>query len=199
MAKKKTKLSLKQEYQRYYKALKVLSRYDERVVVPKEVKRATRKTTTNIKKEYTKVRKILKEEGVVDLPNVNTLSAYYDERQSIPPAEPLNLGADTIEGLRNHLQSIYEEWNTSKETHNYNQYFKNNIEPKYYEAMTKLDIIVETAGSEDKAADYIKAQPDYEAILGTDYFALLYDVNEYFMLTLEFMDAVMTDILIDIS
>ena len=191
--------SVGNEYQKYYKALKVLSRYDEQIPEPTEAKRATKKITSKTKREYYKARKILNEQGVVDLPNVNVLSSYFDERQSLPPKEPIDTGEDLIEGFKAHLQSIYDEWNVSKETKNYNEYFKNNIEPKFYEAMTKLDAIVDIAGSNEKAADYIKSQPDYDAVLGTDYFALLYDLNEYFIMTLEFMDSVMTDILIDIS
>lgn len=195
---KKSKTTVKAETQKYYKGLKVLSRYDEQIQEPKDIKRATRKTLNQIKNQYYKARKLLSNQGVVDLPNINTLASYYDERQTLPPQEPIDTGADTIQGLRDHLADIFEEWRVN-ETENYQDYFNRNIEPKYYEAITKLDAIVSTAGSEDKAADYIKSQPDYEAVLGTDYFAMLYDVSDYFDMTLEFMDAIMTDILIALS
>lgn len=195
---KKSKTTVKAETQKYYKGLKVLSRYDEQIQEPKDIKRATRKILNQIKNQYYKARKLLSTQGVVDLPNINTLASYYDERQTLPPQEPIDTGADTIQGLRDHLTDIFEEWRVN-ETENYQDYFNRNIEPKYYEALTKLDAIVSTAGSEDKAADYIKAQPDYEAVLGTDYFAMLYDVSDYFDMTLEFMDAIMTDILIALS
>lgn len=195
---KKSKTTVKAETQKYYKGLKVLSRYDEQIQEPKDIKRATRKILNQIKNQYYKARKLLSNQGVVDLPNINTLASYYDERQTLPPQEPIDTGADTIQGLRDHLTDIFEEWRVN-ETENYQDYFNRNIEPKYYEAITKLDAIVSTAGSEDKAADYIKAQPDYEAVLGTDYFAMLYDVADYFDMTLEFMDAIMTDILIALS
>lgn len=191
---KKSKPTVKAETQKYYKGLKVLSHYDEQIQEPKDIKRATRKVLNQIKKEYYKARKILTAQNVTDLPNINVLASYYDERQTLPPNEPIETGRDTIEGIRDHLTSIFEEWKVT-ESSGYQEYFNTNIESKYYEAIVKLDAIVEQAGSEEAAADYLKAQPDYDAVLGTDYFALLYDVNDYLVMTLEFMDAVMVDIL----
>ena len=198
MAKKKVKTSPQLEYTKYYKAMKVLSKYDDRIPEPKELKRATKKSVANIKKEYKKGRRIFKEEDI-DIPSLKELQKYYDERQTIPPTETIDYGEEFVDGFREHITRVYYDSVEAISNPKVQAYWKDKSEPLIKEALSMLDSIIETANyNYELVADKIKAQPDYDILMSTDYIGPS-NLEQYGETCVQFFTSVMIDIMSDIG
>lgn len=74
------------------------------------------------------------------------------------------------------------------------EYWRSKAEPAYTQAVEMLDSIITAANNDyEMVARAIKAQPDYEVILATDYLAPS-DMEEFFDLCIDFFTAVMIDV-----
>ena len=104
--KNQPKTNNQQKYEKYFKAIKVLQQYDEEIPTPKELKKAQKKSVTNIEKEYRKARAKVKKE-VDDLPSLNELEDYYNTRQTLPPPNNLEYGEEFVNDFWEHIITTY--------------------------------------------------------------------------------------------
>ena len=165
------------------------------IEIPKELKRPTKASVKNIKKEWKKLRGKLQEDKW-EVPSITEINKYYENRETPVAREPINLGYEFIQGFINHLTAVYQDAHdrTPDGVHTNFMSFAmiTSIEEAYQICLQSIDELVLKLGY-DAAADKIQNHPDYQATQ-TNYFDKLYNINEYFNFCVDFFESMLDSI-----